>query len=168
MNEFIQSKGFQKKFINKTIDITVTTFPSDGMQTTYSVGESIGFLFNVSVNGLVQERDVDYYHVSGTSKITFTDAPYEGSQVSISYYKGKNNVWVDSYGKAVQITNESFQYDGTSLTFRVNNSIDSVVILDINGLVQEEGIGFDVSGRDTVTLNGEPLVGDRINITYLY
>ena len=75
---------------------------------------------------------------------------------------------MDSYGKAVQITNESFQYDGTSLTFRVNNSIDSVVILDINGLVQEEGIGFDVSGRDTVTLNGEPLVGDRINITYLY
>lgn len=168
LNEFIQSKGFQKKFINKTIDITVTTFPSDGMQTTYSVGESMGFLFNVSVNGLVQERDVDYYHVSGTSKITFTDAPYDGSQVTISYYKGKNNVWVDSYGKAVQITNESFQYDGSTLTFTLTNSIDSVVILDINGLVQEEGVGFEVSGRNTVTLNGEPLNGDRINITYLY
>jgi hypothetical protein len=43
-----------------------------------------------------------------------------------------------------------------------------VVTLDINGLVQEEGVGFDISGRDTITLNGEPLIGDRINITYLY
>jgi hypothetical protein len=168
LNEFIQNKGYQKKFINKTIDITVITFPGDGLQTTFSVGESIGFLFNVSVNGLIQERDVDYYHVSTTSKITFSEAPYEGSQITITYYKGKNNVWVDNYGKPVQLTHESFEYDGSSLVFNVNNTIDSVVTLDINGLVQEEGVGFDISGRDTITLNGEPLIGDRINITYLY
>lgn len=168
LNEFIQNKGFQKKFINKTIDITVVTFPGDGMQTTFSVGESIGFLFNVSVNGLIQERDVDYYHVSGTSKITFTTAPYENSQVTITYYKGKNNIWVDNYGKPVQLAHQSFQYDGSTLTFTLNNAIDSIVTLDINGLVQEEGVGFDISGKDTVTLNGEPQINDSINITYLH
>jgi hypothetical protein len=168
LNEFIQNKGYQKKFINKTIDITVITFPGDGLQTTYSVGESIGFLFNVSVNGLIQERDVDYYHVSGTSKITFTTAPYEGSQIAITYYKGKNNVWVDNYGKPVQLEHQSYQYDGSTLTFTLNNVIDSIVTLDINGLVQEEGGGFDISGKDTVTLNGIPQIGDSITITYLY
>jgi len=168
LNEFIQNKGYQKKFINKTIDITVITFPGDGLQTTFSVGESIGFLFNVSINGLIQERDVDYYHVSGTSKITFITAPYEGSQIAITYYKGKNNVWVDNYGKPVQLAHQSFQYDGSTLTFTLSNAIDSIVTLDINGLVQEEGGGFDISGKDTVTLNGEPQIGDSITITYLY
>jgi hypothetical protein len=168
LNEFIQSKGFEKKFINKTIDITVVTFPADGIQTIFSVGESIGFLFNVSINGLIQERDVDYFHVATTSKITFTSPPYEGSQVAITYYKGRNNVWIDNYGKAVQLTHESFVYDGTTLVFRLTNSIDSVVTLDINGLIQEEGVGFDISSRDTITLNGEPLIGDSINVTYIY
>jgi hypothetical protein len=50
----------------------------------------------------------------------------------------------------------------------LDNSIDSIVTLDINGLVQEEGVGFDISGKDSVILNGEPQIGDSINITYLH
>ena len=168
MNEFIQSKGFEKKYINKTIDITVATFLADGMQTAFSVGESIGILFNVTINGLIQERDVDYFHIPGTSKITFTSAPLEGSSVTITYFKGRNSVFIDSYGKPIQVTTEYFTYDGSTLSFRLLNTIDSVVTLDINGLVEDEGAGFEITESNEVTIQGTPVLNSRIGVTYLY
>lgn len=168
MNEFIQSNNYVKKYISKSIDITVVSFTADGLQTAFSVGETIGILFNVAVNGLVQERDVEYFHVAGTSKITFVDAPLENSIVTITYYKGRNNVIIDTYGKPIQVSTEYFEYDGTSVSFEVVNFIDSIVTLDINGLVEEEGSGFEITGQKEITLQGTPTIGSRIGITYLY
>lgn len=168
MNEFIQPKNFEKKYINKTIDITVATFTADGMQTAFSVGESIGILFNVLINGLVQEKDVDYFHVAGTSKITFVTPPIEGSKITITYFKGRNSVFIDTYGKPIQVTTEYFEYTGGNPVFLVANLIDSVVSLDINGLVEEEGSGFEITGQREITLQGTPIVGSKIGVTYLY
>jgi hypothetical protein len=168
LNEFIEPKGYQKKFVNKIIDITVMSFTGDGMQTQFSVGESIGILFNVSVNGLLQERDVDYFHVSTTSKITFSSPPLEGSTIIITYYKGRNNIIVDTYGKTMQVSTEYYTYNGSSLSFTLLNSIDAIVTLDINGLVEEEGEGFDITGSNVVTLLGAPVIGSVIGVTYLH
>ena len=168
MNEFIQSKGYEKKYINKTIDITVVTFLADGMQTAFSVGESISMLFNVTINGLIQERDVDYFHIPGTSKITFATPPSEGSSVSVTYYKGRNSVFIDTYGKPIQVTTEYFTYDGSTLSFKLFNSIDSVVTVDINGLVEDEGVGFEITESDEITLQGTPVLNSKIGVTYLY
>lgn len=168
MNEFIQPKNFEKKYINKTIDITVATFTADGIQTAFSVGESIGILFNVLINGLVQEKDVVYFHVAGTSKITFVTPPIEGSKITITYFKGRNSVFIDTYGKPIQVTTEYFEYTGGNPIFLVANLIDSVVSLDINGLVEEEGSGFEITGQREITLQGTPIVGSNIGITYLY
>jgi hypothetical protein len=168
LNEFIEPKGYQKKFVNKIIDITVMSFIGDGMQTQFSVGESIGVLFNVSVNGLLQERDVEYFHVSTTSKITFSEAPSEGSSITITYYKGRNNIIVDTYGKTMQVSTEYRTYNGSTLTFTLLNSIDAIVTLDINGLVEEEGSGFDITGSNQVTLLGVPVIGSVIGVTYLH
>lgn len=168
LNEFIEPKGYQKKFVNKIIDITVMSFTGDGMQTQFSVGESIGILFNVSVNGLLQERDVEYFHVSTTSKITFSEAPSEGSTIIITYYKGRNNIIVDTYGKTMQVSTEYYTYNGGSVSFTLLNSIDAIVTLDINGLVEEEGLGFDITGSNVVTLLGVPVIGSVIGVTYLH
>lgn len=168
LNEFIDQKQGSKKFINKLIDVTVATFPADGIQTQFSVGESIGTLFNVSVNGLVQERDVDYFHVAYTSKITFPEPPLEGSSVSITYYKGRNSTIIDTYGTILQVTTEYFTYNGSTLELTLNNSINSIITVDINGLLQEEGSGFDISSDQRITLGGAPVIGSRIGVTYLY
>jgi hypothetical protein len=168
MNEFIQSNNYQKRYINKSIDITVATFTADGMQTMFSVGESIGILFNVTINGLVQEKNVDYFHVVGTSKITFVEPPLENKSISVTYHKGRNSVFIDTYGKPIQVTTEYFDYNQTTLTFTVDNSIDSVVTVDINGLVQDEGIGYEITGQRQITLQGPPSNGSRIGVTYLY
>jgi hypothetical protein len=168
MNEFIKEKPVTKKYINKLIDITIVNLPADGIQTQFSVGESIGTLFNVAINGLVQERDVDYFHVAFTSKITFAEPPLEGSIVTITYYKGRNSVIIDTYGSVLQVATEYFPYNGSTLSFTLLNSINSIVSIDINGLLQEEGVGYNVSGSQQITLGGAPVIGSRIGVTYIY
>jgi len=168
MNEFIQSNNYEKKYFTKNLEISVATFIADGVQTVFSVGETIGILFNVTINGLIQERDVDYFHVALTSKITFVEAPREGSIITITYYKGRSSVFTDSEGNVRQVTTEYFEYDGSSLSFTTSNNIDSVISVDINGLLQEETDDFEVSAGTEFTLKGTPRVGSRIGITYLY
>jgi hypothetical protein len=168
MNEFAKEGVGRKKYLSKVIDITVMSFTGDGMQTQFSVGESIGTLFSVTINGLLQEKDVDFYHISYTSKITFVQPPVEGSTIVISYYKGRNNVIIDNYGKLILLTTEYFQYDGSTLTFNTYNQISTIVSLDINGLQEEEGSGFDVSGPKQIVLLGTPIIGSTIGVTYLY
>lgn len=168
LNEFAKNTNYQKKYINKTILLTVVNFKADGLQTAFSVGESIGILFSVAINGLLQERDIDYFHIAGTSKITFAVAPLEGSTITITYYKGRNSVFIDNYGKPIQVNTEYFVYDGSTLVFQVAGSISSVVTLDINGLVEEEGIGFDIVAYNQIGLNFTPVVGSKIGVTYLF
>lgn len=168
MNEFIKSDNFQKKYINKSIYITSVNFTADGLQTSFSVGETIGILFNVSINGLVQERDVDYFHIVTTSKITFSEPPPEGSTITITYYKGRNSVIIDTFGRPIQVSTEYFTYNGSTLSFQLINFIDSVVSVDINGLIEEEGAGFEITGQKEITLQGTPIVGSKIGVTYLY
>ncbi len=168
MNEFAKEGAGRKKYVSKVIDLTIASFTGDGLLTAFSVGESIGTLFSVTINGLLQQRDVDYYHVAYTSRITFVSPPLEGSSIVITYYKGRNSVIIDNYGSLIQVTTEYFTYNGTSLTFTTANSINSVVTLDINGLVEEEGSGFDISGMQTITLLGTPVIGSTIGVTYLY
>lgn len=168
MNEFIESNNFEKKYFTKNLEISVVTFIADGVQTVFSVGETIGILFNVTINGLIQERDVDYYHVALTSKITFVEAPQEGSIITITYYKGRSSVFVDTEGNVRQVSTEYFEYDGSSLSFTTVSNIDSVISVDINGLLQEETDDFEVSGGREFTLKDTPRVGSRIGITYLH
>lgn len=168
MNEFIKEKPVTRKYVNKLIDITIVNLPADGIQTQFSVGESIGTLFNVAINGLVQERDVDYFHIAFTSKITFAEPPLEGSVITITYYKGRNSIIIDTYGSVLQVATEYFPYDGSTLSFTLLNSINSIVSIDVNGLLQEEGVGYDISGSQEITLGGAPVIGSRIGITYIY
>jgi hypothetical protein len=168
LNEFAREGAPRRKYINNAIDVTIISFPADGIQTQFSVGESIGILFNVSVNGLMQERNVDYYHIAFTSKITFETAPLDGSTVTITYYKGRNNVILDNYGQILQVATEYFEYDGSSLLFQLNNPINSIVSVDINGLQEEEGSGYDIDGLRGIRLLGEPFLGSRIGVTYLF
>lgn len=168
VNEFVVPKTFEKKYLNESIDITIVTFTADGEQSTFGVGETIGILFNVLVNGLIQEKDVNYFHVVGSSKITFITPPSQGSKITITYYRGKNNIFINTYGKTLQATTEYFDFMGGTPIFTVTNAIDSIVTLDINGLVEEEGVGFEITGSREITILGTPIIGSNIGITYLY
>jgi hypothetical protein len=167
LNEFIQSNNYIKKYVTKTIEVTIMSFPADGVQTFFSVGETINVLFTVTINGLVQIRDEDYFHVSQTSKITFDEPPIEGSTITITYFKGKNDTFINTFGKPLNVYYQNFIYDGSSLEFTTTSSIDSVISLDINGLIEEESAGYEVSGDYKVKLLGTPIVGSKIGVVYL-
>ena len=168
LTEFVDTKDFKKRYITKTIDLVVVNFTANGTQTVFDVGEPMGVLFYVAVNGLIQEFDIQYYFIQGTSRITFVEPPLAGSVITIVYYRGRQSFIVDSGGRPIQNAKEYFIYDGSTLEFTVSNGIDSVISLDINGLTEEEGVGFDISGLYTVKLNFTPVLGSKIGISYLY
>jgi hypothetical protein len=168
MTEFVKGSNYKKKFINKTIEITIATFTGDGMQTAFSVGESIAILFNVAINGLLQQNGTDYFHIPGTSKVTFVTPPLDGDVIIITYYRGKNSVFIDSYGKPVFVSTEYFVYDGSTLSFNVQNAVSDVITFDINGLTQEEGVGFDITDTYEVSLLSAPVIGSKIGVTYVH
>mgnify|MGYP006162656733 FL=1 len=91
----------------------------------------------------------------------------ENFEITISYYAGRNSVFIDSYGKPLFLQSENFIYDGSSLVFTVQNKIDSVINVNVNGLIDEEGEGFAISGDKEITLLFEPVVGSNIGITYI-
>lgn len=165
MYEFMDTKNYAKKFTNRTIEVTTATFTANGTQTTFSVGESIGFLFFVAINGLVQQRDIDYYWITGTSRITFVSPPAAGSLITILYYAGKSNVFQDSYGRLLFLSTQYFVFDG-NLTLTVDHQIVDVIYVETNGLVEEENNGFTFSGNQ-ITYQYSPIIGSRIGVVYL-
>jgi hypothetical protein len=173
--EFLKGdKKITKKFVNKNVNVTVATFVADGTQTVFSVGESIGTLFNVSVNGIIQIIDQNYIHIPYTSKIEFIQTPGEptfplqGDVIRITYYKGRNSVILDNTGKLLMDANEIFTYTGGPAVFTTQSAINSIVSLDVNGLVEDEGRGYHITGNQEITLLGTPVPGSKIGVTYLY
>lgn len=171
MTEFIKENNFTKKYFNGVIDMVSVEFIAELNQVIFSVGENIGALFNVSVNGITQIRDNDYFHIDGTSKISFETPPDEGSKIEIIYFPGKNKTSgaiIDNYGRIIQITTETFIYDGSTLSFTTNQTIIDVISVDTNGLIEEPNIGYEITGSRTFRYLTAPISGSTINITYLY
>jgi hypothetical protein len=133
-------------------------------------------LFNVYLNGELLIRDLNYLHISGTSRITTLGAPEQGDVITIQYYRGKKDSRVDNvttflnnYGKVVYLTEESFTINPQSTEFvNLNYDIDSFVSLDINGLVQNENDNFIIQNTKQIRLLGLPSVDSVINVTYLH
>ena len=168
LTEVIDTVAPEKKNINKGVDITIAKFIADGTQTTFSVGESIKSLLYVTINGLNQHQDSDYYFIGETSKIKFNSPPIAGSKILIAYISSKETDFTDSHGKVLFITHEYFEYDGSTLTFTVMNDINNIIYLDINGLIDQEGMAFQITGSKQVTLLANPILGSMVGICYLY
>lgn len=166
MNEFIDTPKGKKTTIKKSLELTSVTFTANGVDTVCSVSEKIKQLFYVTINGLVQDQGTDFYFIAGTSKITFSSPPTAGSIVRIVYYKGKSVDFVNGNSIPIDLTKQYFTYT-SDLTFTLSNTIDSVIIVDVNGLTQEEGVGYTV-GTNSITLTEAPVVGSSIGVIYFY
>jgi len=168
MTEFIGTNNFKKKYINKEIELRVVSFTGDGVKTTFSVGEPMSQLFYVEINGLLQERDVDYYHLVGTSKITFTTPPVLNSTITIVYYKANSSkeLLIDIYGKVLIITTE--YYPNSGLVYTTVNPFTSIIYVTVNGLIQEENVGYVISGANNITFLSPLYLDSVVGISYVY
>lgn len=167
MNDFLTKVSYKKEYIPKTtIDVTVVNFKGDGIQTVFSVGEGIGILFNVSINGLTQELGVDYFHVVTTSRVTFSSPPPDGSTVTIIFYSGKNNL-VNLNGSLVRVNNEYFTFTGNPV-FQTQYDIIDIITVDINGLLQIENDGYSITGVNQFQLDYLPSYNSTVGIVYIF
>lgn len=82
-------------------------------------------------------------------------------------FKRRNSNYKKTTNKPTSVNYQKFIYDGTSLELTTTSQIDSVISLDINGLVEKENIGYEVSDKYKIKLLGEPVIGAKIGVVYL-
>jgi hypothetical protein len=162
--------SLNKRYISKSIDIVISTIIADRNQSVFTVGENITVLFNVAINGIVQEKNVHYRHLGGTSNIIFDLAgqPSYKDVITISYYKGKNNKMYDQFGNELQVGRESFTYNTQNLTFTLSQNANTIISVTTNGLVEYGDDNYILSNKNTIELTGTPVYGSKIDIVYLY
>lgn len=170
VNESLGGATFKKRYISKTIDVVISTIVAGENQTIFTVGESINVLFNVAINGIVQEKNVHYRHLGGTSNIIFDLAgtPSMGDVVTVNYYKGKNDKMYDQFGNELQVGRETFTYNGNDLSFTLSQKINTVISITTNGLIEFDEENYQLTDKNEVTLTGAPVNGSRIDFVYLY
>ncbi len=170
VNESLGGATFKKSYISKSIDIVISTIIAGDNQSTFTVGESITVLFNVSINGIVQEKDVHYRHLGGTSNIIFdlVGTPEQGDVITVSYYKGKNNKMYDQFGRELTLGRESFTFNGVGIVFDLNENISSIISITTNGLIEFNDEGYQLTGKNQITLTSAPVFGSKIDFLYLY
>jgi hypothetical protein len=168
MTEFISTKNVIIKTLEKTVTVKTATFTSTEGQTIFSVGESIGKLFFVTINGVVQELGVDYYYITSTSRITFATSPLVGSTIMILYSPVGNDSFNNIFGTPIFFITENFTYSG-SMTFNLTHKVDSVIYLVINGLVEIQNSAYSVSVDGlSITMIDTPVIGSLVSICYAY
>ena len=150
------------------LEITTVTFLANGHDTIFVTGDVMGVLFNVSINGLLQRRDVDYYFIPGSTRVVFNQPPLNNSKVIVTYHKGVGTNLVDPYGNILNVSTEYFTYTGGTPIFQTQNKIEGVVSVDVNGLQEQVTTGYDVPSPNTFELKFDPLLNSEVGITYLY
>ena len=159
--------------INRAVNIVTTSFVSNGDEIQFSVGENIGTLFSVAINGIAQIQNTDFTHTQFTSKITFLQTLYPNSIITIQYYKGINSVMLDNTGKLIQFRKEEFIYTGSTL-FNLSQSINSLMTVETNGLAEEELVeegddgGFIIYSDKQIQYLYNPVIGSKISISYFF
>lgn len=170
MTEFITSNNFTKKTINKSIEIRFVTFQGDGEKIYFSVGERIVQLFYVEINGILQQRNVDYFYIDGTSRITFASPPYPNSSITVVYYKGTfvGEQLIDIYGNILQVKSEFQPYVDGNLTYLTDFNFTDIIYVSINGIIQEENVGYAITDVNEITLTAPAYPNTTIGISYVY
>lgn len=159
----VTEKKLDRKTYNKNINVNIVNFTGNGTKSTFSVGEIIKLLYYVSLNGLVLQQNVDYFHIVGTSKITFNVPPENNDKIIIAYSTPTQTIFKAGY--EINIKREYFTYDGSSLTFQTSFPIIDVIYLEVNGLVDEEYVNY-VWVEDNFSLLDTPVIGSVIGLTY--
>jgi len=172
-SSFSPSKGSAvkiEKIIKSNIEVETNTFVGDGTTTTFKVQKKINTLFYVEINGLVQRLGVDYIHNGTSSNIIFLTPPPKDSVVRVTYTYDTDFTTNDN--KVLTVSNQSFDFDDTTLEFNTDFPIDSIILLDVGGLLQLEVDYYTYEkGTTKIVVNEIPPIqgsnGVKMSVVYL-
>lgn len=119
-------------------------FTSDGVTTSYTVNAtSLNKIIYVELNGLIQKQGVDFTVEDKT--ITFSEPPLNGTTGTIKF-------WGNDITSVISSTD--FVSDGVSKTFAVDGDLNKVVLVEVNGLIQKQGVNYTVNTtNNTITFS---------------
>lgn len=168
MDEIISESTKPNKIVNEVgVEISMSTFKGNDSQIIFSVGQPIGILFNVSVNGVTQREGIDYFHISNSSRVSFSTAPPLDSDILITYYSGRNTVITNNEGITLNYNLEYFTYNGINPIFNTTSPIASVLFLEINGLMQIKEVDYFINNSGSIELISSPIADSVIGVGYL-
>lgn len=155
--------------LSNSADINSTQFISDGVETSYLVDGNIGVLFEVSVNGVIKNKDTDFHHIAGTPRITFVTPPTEGQLIKVIYYRGKNSTIVDCDKNVLNFTEESFIFGEECFYYiTLANIFKTIISVSVNGVILDNKVDYDLIPPKDLVLNFEPSESDVIKVKYIY
>jgi collagen type VII alpha len=153
---FVGSRGFagdQGAPGIASSSVAVDVFTGTGSQTAFTLSVTPTGINQTwtNIDGVGQIRSS--YTLSG-STLTFTEAPANGAEIEVTIFV---------YGTSAFV-NRTYTGDGTTTNFAVTSGVTaSSVIVNNNGLVQQPGSDYTVSGT-TLTFLAAPFNGAAINI----
>jgi len=110
-------------------------FTTDGVTNFYTVNAtSLNKVIFVEINGLIQKEGLDY--TVNDKTITFSETPKEGATGTIKFW-GNDITSV--------ISSKDFTSDGLTTTFTTDTTLNKVVLVEVNGLVQKQGTDFTLN-----------------------
>lgn len=165
MSEIMDTKKQKENIIQDNIELVKIHFIADGSTTCFYFNEPIGELLLVTINGVVQSEDNDYYHIGHSTKITFVLAPEDGLKIEAIYYKSKSAIIKDQDGIQVYVGNYSTIYNGNNI-IDVGVEISSVLSLSINGLLEHDS--YQITDSSEITLTSNPVNGSEIFVVFFY
>ena len=96
-----------------------------------------------------------------------TDKQYNDLYLSGQIYQ--SGVPIQSAEAKPLVYHENFTGDGSTTEFTVSKTLTSLIMTDINGLVQEKGEDFTHTDYSkTITFANAPQTGEVVQITYFY
>ena len=133
-------------------------FTSDGVTTSYTVNAtSLNKVIYVEVNGLIQKNGVDYTVSDKT--ITFTEPSPQGATGTIKF-------WGNDISSV--ISTKDFTSDGSTTIFTTDTSLNKIVLVEVNGLIQKQGTDFTVnSSTNSITFTETIPSGSTGTIVYV-
>lgn len=131
----------REKVVVRNLDMITERFISDGKKTTYTTKDKLNILFYVSLNGQVLLQDVDFYHNFNTSNVILNFTPSEGDEITVKYSNNINLTDVD--GNLRALVYEEIRLVPNQDKIYLNYATDSVILLDVNGQLQNQGTYFD-------------------------
>lgn len=103
----------------------------------------------------------------GALDLGATEKQYNDLYLSGQIYQ--SGVPIQSGEAKPLVYHENFVGDGTTTEFTVSKTLTSLIMVDINGLVQEKGDDFThVDYSSTINFETAPLAGETVQITYFY
>ena len=146
-----QSSDFSRYIISEDII-------GDGSTSDYNLtATSVNKIMYVEVNGLIQKENENYTFSDKT--VSFIDPLPNGATGTIMFWGNDVRDVVQSYDIVA---------DGTATSFPVGSDVSKIIYVELNGLIQKEGVNYTLDTlNDVITFAEAPLSGVTGTILYV-